>query len=218
MAHATTPAMLDVSAGVLIGFGLSGCSFTIVIGAFGKLVPAEWRSIAFGAGTAAGSFGQFLYSPIGVALMDEFGWQMALTIFAGADHADPAAGDRAGDAAHRAAAPTIALAPQSFRHALAEAFGHRSYVLLGARLLHLRLPARLRHRPSAVLSDRPRPLGRGRRLDAGHHRPVQHHRLVDVGLARQPHAQALHPVDHLFPRARCRSPCSFRCRRARSRR
>ena len=66
MAHSTTPAMLDLSAGVLIGFGLSGCSFTVVIGAFGKLLPAEWRSLAFGAGTAAGSFGQFLYSPLGV--------------------------------------------------------------------------------------------------------------------------------------------------------
>ena len=54
-----------LSAGVLIGFGLSGCSFTIVIGAFGKLLPAKWRSLAFGAGTAAGSFGQFLFSPLG---------------------------------------------------------------------------------------------------------------------------------------------------------
>ena len=84
MAHATTPGMLDLSAGVLIGLGLSGCSFyfNLVIGAFGKLLPESWRSLAFGAGTAAGSFGQFLYSPIGVALMDKFGWQTALTIVA----------------------------------------------------------------------------------------------------------------------------------------
>ena len=71
MAHATTPVVLDLSAGVLIGLGLSGCSFNIVLGAFGKLLPEKWRSLAFGAGTAAGSFGQFLYSPIGVALMDK---------------------------------------------------------------------------------------------------------------------------------------------------
>ena len=31
--------MLDFTAGVLIGFGLSGSSFTIVLGAFGKLLP-----------------------------------------------------------------------------------------------------------------------------------------------------------------------------------
>ena len=68
MAYSTTPGMLDLSAGVLIGLGLAGCSFTLVIGAFGKLMPPQWRSLAFGAGTAAGSFGQFLFSPLAVAL------------------------------------------------------------------------------------------------------------------------------------------------------
>ncbi|MGA7310237.1 MAG: MFS transporter [Pseudolabrys sp.] len=130
MAHATTPGMLDLSAGVLIGLGLSGCSFNIVLGAFGKLLPEKWRSLAFGAGTAAGSFGQFLYSPIGVALMDKFGWQTALTIFAcvtmlilplSIAQATPAA--PAGQKA--TVKPT-----QSARQAFAEAFGHRSYVLL----------------------------------------------------------------------------------------
>src|ERR1051325_11386686 len=35
MAHATTPGLLDLSAGALIGLGLSGCSFNLVVGAFG---------------------------------------------------------------------------------------------------------------------------------------------------------------------------------------
>jgi hypothetical protein len=35
--------------------------------AFGKLLPPKnWRAFAFGAGTAAGSFGQFLFAPFGV--------------------------------------------------------------------------------------------------------------------------------------------------------
>jgi MFS family permease len=132
MSASTTPGMLDLSAGVLIGFGLSGCSFTIVIGAFGKLLPVEWRSIAFGAGTAAGSFGQFLYSPLGVALMDKFGWQASLQIFAGLTLlilplSMALALPRATTAA---AAPSAAVPAQSLRQALAEAFGHRSYVLL----------------------------------------------------------------------------------------
>ena len=55
MAYAGTPAMLYLSAGIIIGFGLAGSSFTVVIGAFGKLMPPQWRSLAFGAGTAAGS-------------------------------------------------------------------------------------------------------------------------------------------------------------------
>src|SRR6516164_3959721 len=61
MAHATSAPMLDFSAGVLIGFGLAGCSFPVVLAALGKIVPLQYRSLAFGFGTAAGSFGQFLY-------------------------------------------------------------------------------------------------------------------------------------------------------------
>ena len=45
MSYATSPGLLDLSAGVLIGFGLSGCSFNLVIGALGKLVPEDWRSL-----------------------------------------------------------------------------------------------------------------------------------------------------------------------------
>ena len=81
MAQSTSPGMLYISAGVLIGFGLSGCAMPAIIGALGKLVPESWRSLAFGAGTAAGSFGQFLYSPIAVGLMDSYGWQTTLLIF-----------------------------------------------------------------------------------------------------------------------------------------
>ena len=131
MAHATSAGALDLSAGVLIGLGLSGCSFNLVIGAFGKLLPEDWRSLAFGAGTAAGSFGQFLYSPLGVALMDNFGWQNALLIFAGVTTLIvPLA---LALATPRKAATVTQAAPlpsQSFRQAMAEAFGHRSYVLL----------------------------------------------------------------------------------------
>src|SRR3984893_6715858 len=82
MSHATSAPMLDVSAGALIGFGLSGTSFMVILAAFAKLLPPQWRSLAFGFGTAAGSFGQFLYSPLAVLLMDAFGWQQTLMIFA----------------------------------------------------------------------------------------------------------------------------------------
>src|SRR5690242_15773589 len=82
MRYAATPLSLDIGAGVLIGFGLSGCSFNLVLSAFSKLLPPERRGLALGAGTAAGSFGQFLFAPFGVALIDNFGWQAALTVFA----------------------------------------------------------------------------------------------------------------------------------------
>jgi MFS family permease len=128
MAYATNPLALDISAGVLIGFGLAGCSFNLVLSAFGKLVPEEWRSVSLGAGTAAGSFGQFLFSPLARVLIDSFGWQQALLIFAaGMLLVLPLS---LALATPRAATGTGAAAPQSLKQALSEAFGHRSYVLL----------------------------------------------------------------------------------------
>jgi len=127
MAHATSAPVLNLSAGALIGFGLAGCSFPVVLAAFGKIVPLQYRSIAFGFGTAAGSFGQFLYSPVAVALMDTFGWQQTLTIFAVSMLAvlplSTALATPPSEAPHTGGS-------QSLRQALSEAFAHRSYVLL----------------------------------------------------------------------------------------
>ncbi len=129
MRYAATPLSLDLGAGVLIGFGLSGCSFNLVLSAFTKILPAERRGLALGAGTAAGSFGQFLFAPFGVAMIDNFGWQSALMVFAAlmllivplslALSTPPATSTN-----------VPAADQQSFKTALAEAFGHRSYVLL----------------------------------------------------------------------------------------
>src|SRR4029079_8887553 len=133
MAFAVSPFELYMSAGVLIRVGLAGCSLTLVIGAFAKLWPPQWRSSGFGAGTAAGSFGQFLFSPLAVALIDNFGWQPALLIFAAVmlmtlpltyAMSSPR---RTQDAA--AVAATLA-GNQTLGQAIAEAFGHKSYVLL----------------------------------------------------------------------------------------
>jgi MFS family permease len=128
MAHATSPLALDLSVGVLIGFGLAGCSFPLVVGALGKLVPASWRSFAFGAGTAAGSFGQFLYSPLAHALIETYSWQTTLLIFAGLMLLVLPLSMML--AVPRSAVAPSAVKPQSVRQALTEAFGHRSYVLL----------------------------------------------------------------------------------------
>jgi MFS family permease len=160
MAHASTPETLFLSSGVLIGFGLSGCSFNLILSSFGKLLPESWRSLAFGAGTASGSFGQFLFSPLAVGLIDTLGWRTTLEVFAGllllivplafaiaTPRADapqtslrslrehesdqtsvrslrPHDSDPAGEAAPSAAQI------QNYKQALAEALGHRSYILL----------------------------------------------------------------------------------------
>ncbi len=132
MANANSVAALDLSAGVMVGFGLAGCSFPMVIGALGKLVPESWRGFAFGAGTASGSFGQFVYSPLAHSLIDAFSWQTALMVFAASlllvlplSMALSMA-----LATPRSAPASGAAKPQSSKQALLEAFGHRSYVLL----------------------------------------------------------------------------------------
>lgn len=133
MAYATTPGMLQIGAGVLIGFGLSGCSFNLVLGAFGKLLPEKWRPMAFGAGTAAGSFGQFLFPPIGNILIETYGWQQALIVFAASVllvlPLALALAKRKGADETTSEGP-VPVPGQSIRQALGEALKHRSFVLL----------------------------------------------------------------------------------------
>jgi MFS family permease len=201
MAHATSAPLLDVSAGALIGFGLSGTSFIVVLATFGKLLPPEWRSLAFRLGTAAGSFGQFLYSPLSVVLIDTVGWQQTLLIFA---------------ASMLAVLPlSLALAtppveetkhaaPQSLQQALSEAFAHRSYVLLvlGFFTCGFQLAFITVHLP-AYLVDRGLSAQVG--MDARDHRALQHLRLGRLRLALRPHAEALSARVQLF-HARRRHP------------
>ena len=128
MAFAQTPLELHLSAGVLIGFGLAACSFTLIIGAFAKLLPPQWRSIGFGVGTAAGSFGQFLFSPLAVGLIDAVGWQNTLLVFGAI--LLPILPLSFVLAAPPKPAGASVMESQGIKDALAEAFGHRSYVLL----------------------------------------------------------------------------------------
>ncbi len=70
----------SMTAGVLIGLGLSGTTMPIVFGAISRAMPPEKRSMAMGISMAVGSFGQFAMLPIVLGLLDGFGWQAALLI------------------------------------------------------------------------------------------------------------------------------------------
>jgi MFS family permease len=130
MAFSTSPSIFTITSGVLIGFGLSGCSFNLVLAAFGKLLPPEKRPMALGLGTAAGSFGQFLFSPLAVGLIDGVGWKSSLLIFAALLVATiPLAIFLATEP--RRERPTDTEADKrTLMQVLAQAFGHTSYVLL----------------------------------------------------------------------------------------
>lgn len=82
MAFASTPSALVLSAGLLIGFGLSGTSFAVLLSAVGRSVVAEKRSMAMGIASAAGSLGQFVMLPGTLGLLEWLGWSSALLVCA----------------------------------------------------------------------------------------------------------------------------------------
>ncbi len=117
-----------VSAGLLVGLGLGGTGYGIVLSVLAKAVSEARRSLVIGIGAAAGSFGQFAMVPAGQALLDAFGWRNAFLAMAGiallmlpaalALRSAPAAGSGAG------------VSGQSLGAAIREALGHRGYLLL----------------------------------------------------------------------------------------
>lgn len=128
MTMSASPSTFTLTAGVLFGFALSGCSFNMVLSAFTKLLPPERRGVAFGLGTACGSFGQFLFSPLSVGLINAFGWKGTALIFAGMLVATvPLAVVLRTQAMGQSAA---AEPKATLRDTLSEAFSHRSYILL----------------------------------------------------------------------------------------
>ncbi|WP_319530119.1 MFS transporter [uncultured Cohaesibacter sp.] len=128
MSTVTDPSSFLLSAGVMMGIGIAGSGFFLVLAAFTRLLPPQFRSVAFGLGTAAGSLGQFLFAPLSQGLIAAYGWREALMImgvivllvpliapvFRGKPSSDAEAG----------------ASEQSLGDALREAFGHNSYVLL----------------------------------------------------------------------------------------
>ena len=128
MSISTSPLEMQMSAGVLIGLGLAGASFAVVLAAIGRAVAPEKRSFALGLGTAAGSLGQFLLVPVGQGLLAEYGWTMALVLLSILSLAIiPLAGALTG----RSKA-TLGEADQALGAALREAGGHSSYMYLTA--------------------------------------------------------------------------------------
>ena len=126
MAHPTTPLAFVLSAGVLIGIGQSGVTFSVISGVLGRAFPPEKRSMALGISAAAGSFGQFAVLPLTQWLLSHVGWVGALMALGGVGLAiAPLAAamiERRVAHAH--------VFQQSAGEAMSEALGHRGYMLL----------------------------------------------------------------------------------------
>lgn len=130
MSATTTPLVLSLGAGLLVGFGLAAGGFAVVLGAVGRMVPPARRSLALGIVTAGGSFGQFVMAPLGQAMISSVGWPGALLVMAGfAVLLAPLAFVLRGRAADPLAA-TAGAPSQTISQAVAEAARHRGYRLL----------------------------------------------------------------------------------------
>jgi len=124
MAHTQSGWDFSLSAGVLVGLGLSCSGFSIIFGVVGRAFPPEKRTLALGIVGSAGSFGQFMMLPYGQTLINHIGWHSALLICAAtvmliAPLSAALAEDRKAQASR-----------QSIPEALREAFGHSGYMLL----------------------------------------------------------------------------------------
>ena len=176
MAYATTPGMLHLSAGVLIGFGLAGASFPIVLAAFGKLLPESLALVR----VRSRHRGRIVRSvPVLAARRRAAGRDRLASDAAGLRrHRAAGAAARVRDLArHRWQAVPRRRSRNRSVEALGEAFGHGSYVLLilGFFTCGFHVAFITMHLPPYLVD---------KGLDAkwggwviALHRPVQHHRL-----------------------------------------
>ena len=67
---------------ILVGFGIAGTGFGVILAIVGRATSAENRSLALGVATAAGSAGQVVGAPMAEFLLQSFPWQTVFVIFA----------------------------------------------------------------------------------------------------------------------------------------
>ncbi len=80
MALADSGPTLYLVGGILVGVGVAFSSFSLVLAAIARVIGPERRSLALGLGTAAGSMGQVLFSPINQILIANYGWFDSLLV------------------------------------------------------------------------------------------------------------------------------------------
>ena len=129
MGTADAPIWLHIGGGILVGLGVSAGSFGIILSVFARNVQPEQRSFVFGMGTAAGSAGMFLFSPLSVKLIEQHGWSSSLLIMSALMLIIPLlAIPLRGNA--KSGSVAIENMNQTIAEALREAMEHKSFLLL----------------------------------------------------------------------------------------
>lgn len=112
------------AAGFLIGLGIAGTGFGVLIGVVARASPPEKRSQRIGTVAATGSLGTVVLAPLGQYLSAHYGWQAGLLAFA----AVAGAMMLLSFFIREAPLPAPAQAPQRLASALGEAGRHRGFV------------------------------------------------------------------------------------------
>ena len=68
----------NIFAGLLTGVALAFTAFSIAMAAMARAVGPQHRSLALGLGTAAGSLGQMVFSPLAQTFIASHGWNLTL--------------------------------------------------------------------------------------------------------------------------------------------
>jgi MFS family permease len=131
MTVSSDPTSFSLTAGILIGLGMSGAGHNTVIAAFAQLMPEDRRPWAMGLATSMASLGQFLVVPLGQAFIEAYGWSSAILILAVAMATTPALALalRTKSRGQSGTPPTTSTAG-SLAESLRQAFGHQSFWLL----------------------------------------------------------------------------------------
>jgi MFS family permease len=129
MSVADSPALLNLSGGVVVGLGIAAGSYGVILSSFARNVHPQNRSLVYGMGTAAGSAGMFIFAPLSQSFITQYGWQDALMIMSSMMLVIPllAIPLRGNDSSGRVKENDI---EQSISAALREAYRHRGYLLL----------------------------------------------------------------------------------------
>ncbi|WGI22361.1 MFS transporter [Amylibacter sp. IMCC11727] len=80
---ATTPGAHQLLE-IVVGFGIAGTGFGVILAIVGRAASDENRSLVLGIATASGSLGQVIGPPIAAALLTQMNWSSVFLIFAAA--------------------------------------------------------------------------------------------------------------------------------------
>jgi len=138
MTQVSGSASMVLVAGVLAGIGIAFSAFSIAMAAMVKVVGPEKRSLTLGLGTAAGSAGQVVFSPVAQQFIEALGWSQALVALTVVVlMLIPLALALPGDTGSEGRK----VVEQTIGEALSEAFQHRGYVLLTLGFFGVHFPA-----------------------------------------------------------------------------